>query len=118
MTSALRETDQELMLKLLLGQLPSSEVERLAVKYASNSRLAEVAEYLAGMGDTLIDSLRNPAIQIDPAAERLVKRLLERLRVRRPCDETGILDSSPYSAVSGEAAAQVLPERLEYFRPL
>ena len=55
---ALRSADQDQLQKLLLGQLPSVEVERLATEYADDSRLAELAESLAGQDDALLHLLR------------------------------------------------------------
>ncbi len=51
---ALHSADQDLLHKLLLGQLSTAEVERLATEYADDGRLAELAESLAGKGDALL----------------------------------------------------------------
>src|SRR5436190_7796403 len=94
MTPALRQADQDLLRKLLLGQLPSAEAERLAAEYADDSRLAELAESLAGKDDTLLNLLRNHETVVDADSECLVERLLERLQLAQPVrggDETGPL---------------------------
>jgi hypothetical protein len=53
--------DVALLEKLLLGQCPVAEVERLAVEYADDSRLAELAEALSGADDPLLDTPKTPA---------------------------------------------------------
>src|SRR5258705_4474487 len=65
MTSALRKADQDLLHKLLLGQLSSAEAERLALEYADDSRLAELAESLACKDDTLLELLRHHGTVVD-----------------------------------------------------
>ncbi len=57
--ATLRSTDQEQLQKLLLGQLPTAEVERLATEYADDSRLAQLAESLTGQDDALLHLLHN-----------------------------------------------------------
>ena len=56
---ALPSADQDLLQKLLLGQLSTAEVERLATEYADDGRLAELAESLAGKDDALLALLQN-----------------------------------------------------------
>ncbi len=123
---ALRSADQEQLQKLLLGQLPSVEVERLATEYADDSRLAELAESLAGQDDALLHLLHNhETAVIDPDGERLVERLVQRLKPALPVsprDDTAAMNRADVStepsspAVTG--APQKLPERLEYYRPI
>ena len=63
----LRNADQDLLHKLLLGQLPTAEVERLATEYADDGRLAELAESVAGRDDELLRLLHHhEAAVVDP----------------------------------------------------
>src|SRR6266446_6294866 len=125
MASALRKADQDLLHKLLLGQLPSAEAERLALEYADDSRLAELAESLAGKDDTLLELLRHHGTVVDPDAERLVDRLLQRLRLgraARPGDDTAAPKIAGAALELGVAAAAPaagpLLEQLEHYRPI
>jgi len=107
--------DVELLAKLVLGQLPVAEAERLAVEYADDSRLAELAEAVADSNDTLIDSLRNHQTLDDANADQLVGRLIARLqgaaKSKSPLDDD-TLGYTPSAAPAGQA----MPDRLEYFR--
>ena len=123
---ALRNADQDLLQKLLLGQLPSAEVERLATEFADDGQLAELAESLVGKDDALLDLLHNHETDVvDPDAERLVERLLERLKPVlpvKPRDDTAAMNladaSTEPSSPDVTAKPQKLPERLEHYRPL
>jgi serine/threonine protein kinase/uncharacterized membrane protein len=108
------QTDVELLKKLLLGQLPVAEAERLSQTYADDSRLAELAEAVGKPDDTLLTDLRNHQTQADPNADRLIDRLKQRLR-------GAVSQASAFSdtvGVTGDPSApvQALPEFLEYFR--
>lgn len=123
--------DQDLLQKLLLGKLPSAEVERLATEYADDDRLSELAESVVGTGDTLLELLHNHETVADPEGEQLVERLLVRLR---PDLSLHSLASSGTvhlndAQVDGEALTdtgmppstptlQQLPGWLEYYRPI
>ena len=81
----LHTADQEQLQKLLLGQLSTAEVERLATEYADDDRLAELAESLAGKDDALLALLHHhETAVVEPDGERLVERLLERLKPALP----------------------------------
>ena len=108
--------DRQRLQQLLMGQLPSAEVERLSADYSDDGRLQELAESLADTGDTLVDSLRNAQTQVDPDAERLVERLLERLNLARPAStDTAAINLSDSLSQPGSPipASRPLPERFE-----
>jgi serine/threonine protein kinase len=112
--------DQELLGRLLQGKLPLAEVERLAVVYADDKRLAALAETLLGQEDTFAEALRGCRAAIDPAAEQLVERLVERLRHMRTdfgLDATVLVDTPAADGAGGESEAP-RPQRLEHFRVL
>jgi serine/threonine protein kinase/Leucine-rich repeat (LRR) protein len=123
---ALPTADQDRLQKLLLGQLPTAEVERLATEYADDGRLAALAESLAGQEDALLSLLHNhEKAAVDPEGERLVARLLERLKPAlcvAPRDETTAMyqadASTELSSPSVASKPQSLPEWLEYYRPM
>ncbi|MBC8117646.1 MAG: serine/threonine protein kinase [Candidatus Saccharimonas sp.] len=123
---ALRNADQDQLHKLLLGQLPSAEVERLATEYADDSRLAELAESLAGQDDALLHLLHNhETAVVDPDGERLVERLVQRLKPAlpvQPRDDTAAMNRADVttepSLLTAMGQPQKLPERLEYYRPI
>ena len=123
---ALHSADQEQLQKLLLGQLSTAEVERLATEYADDGRLAELAESLAGKDDALLALLHNhETAVVDPDGERLVERLLERLKPAlpaKPRDDTAAMRladaSTEPSSPDLMGKAQPLPERLEHYRPI
>ncbi|MBC7815294.1 MAG: protein kinase, partial [Planctomycetaceae bacterium] len=123
---ALHNANQDLLHKLLLGQLPTAEVERLATEYADDGRLAELAESLAGQDDALLDLLHNhETAVVEPEGERLVERLLERLKPAlpvKPRDDTAAIRlagaATEPSSSDWTAKPQPLPERLEYYRPI
>ena len=122
----LHTADQEQLQKLLLGQLSTAEVERLATEYADDDRLAELAESLAGKDDALLALLHNhETAVVDPDGERLVERLLERLKPAlpaKPRDDTAAMKladaSTEPSSPEVTGKPQKLPERLEYYRPI
>ncbi len=124
--AALHSADQDLLQKLLLGQLSTADVERLATEYADDGRLAELAESLAGKGDALLDLLHNhETAVVDPDGERLVERLLERLKPAlpdKPRDDTAAMRladaSTEPSSPDLNAPPPKLPERLEHYRPI
>ncbi len=108
------QTDVELLKKLLLGQLPVGEAERLSVVYADDNRLAVLAEAIGKPDDTLLTDLRNHQTQADPNAERLIARLKQRLR-------SAVVEASAINDTVGlvgdpSAPVQASPEFLEYFR--
>ena len=118
--------DRELLEKLLLGQLPTAEVERLATEYADDARLAELAESLAGTNDTLLNLLHDQeTVMIDPEGEKLVERLLARLQPElseKPRDDTAAMQV-PESVTEGglpefPPRSKTLPEKLEHYRPI
>lgn len=120
--AASRDFDQDIMQKLLLGELPSADVERLAAKYADDERLSKVAESLTGQHETLVDLLHNHETQVDVDGELLVARLLVRLKP----DLSGKLEDSPAAGFQNEAGIERnsvglpinLPGWLEFYRPL
>ena len=124
--AVLHNADQEQLHKLLLGQLPTAEVERLATEYADDGRLAELAESVAGKDDALLALLHNhETAVVDPEGERLVERLLERLKPAlpdNPRDDTAAMKiaaaSTEPSSPDVTAPPPKLPERLEYYRPI
>lgn len=121
--------DQDLLQKLLLGRLPSSEVERLAREYVNDDRLSELAESVVGTGDTLLELLHNHETVADPEGEQLVERLLVRLRLDLsqhslagsgavhlndlPIDGEALTDTGMAHATP---TLQQLPGWLEYYR--
>src|SRR5215218_2483272 len=117
--------DQDLLQQLLLGQLPSAEMERLSVEHADDSRLKELAESIVAQNDTLLSQLKDHETVADSGTDRLVQRLQQRLQAVlpvRPHEETAILSAAdsathqrPY--VAPYTATTTLPERLEYYRP-
>lgn len=124
--ATLRSAEQEQLQKLLLGQLPTAEIERMATEFADDSRLAELAESLVGKDDALLSLLQNhEASVVDPEGERLVERLLQRLKPAipfKPGDETFAVNKADAttepSSFNVAAMLPVLPERLEYYRPI
>ena len=122
----LRSADQEKLQKLLLGQLPTADIERLATEYADDSRLAELADSLTGQNDALLELLHNhETAMIDPEGERLVGRLLERLKPAfpvKPHDDTAAMNKADASTEPSSPAAkglsQKLPGQFEYYRPI
>ncbi len=124
--AAVENADQALLHKLLLGQLPTADVERLATEYADDSRLAELAESLAGQEDDLMRLLHDhKTAAIDPEGERLVERLVQRLKPAipvKPGDNTAAVNRADASTEPSLPAASgkqhPLPERLEYYRPI
>ena len=114
MTTPRARADVELLEKLVLGKLPVAEAERLAVEYADDGRVSELAEAVAGRDDTLIDSLRNHQTIDDPNADDLVRRLVQRLRgIAAP---TGSEDRTSAPMPDGFTGQPPMPERLEYFQ--
>lgn len=125
MTSALPKADQDLLQKLLLGQLTDAEADRLAAEYSDDSRLAELAESLPGRDDPVLELLRNYKVAaLDDEGERLIARLLQRLQVAPPVgprDETAVLtgaEVSTHPGVPAVAKQTPLPARLEYYQPI
>lgn len=57
--SSLHNADQEQLQKLLLSQLSTAGVERLATEYSDDGRLSELAESLAAKQEALLVLLRN-----------------------------------------------------------
>jgi len=114
MTTQRKQADVESLEKLLLGQLPVVEAERLAVECADDSRVPEVAEALAGRDDTLLDSLRNHQTETDSQVDDLAARLIQDLKAPAASQAS----SSGTLPLSDEVppTPQPLPERLEYFR--
>ena len=123
---ALHNADQEQLQKLLLGQLSTADVERLATEYADDGRLAELAESLTGQDDALLALLHNHQTAIvDPEGERLVERLLQRLKPAiptKPRDDTADMNRADVttepSSPNVTTEPQPLPERLEHYRPI
>ena len=116
MSTPRAQPDVESLRKLLLGQLPVVEVERLAAEYADDSRIVDLAESLAIRNDTLLDSLRQHETAPDSESDQLVDRILERLK------QANILKSRVGGTVdhsgSETVREQPIPERLEYFQVL
>lgn len=116
--------DPELLKKLVLGQLPSAQAEKLAVECADDSRVVEVAESLDGQNDTVMNLLPNQETVVDPDDERLVQRLQARLKAAIPVPEVEATAASAAGVtqspgpVSAPAPAAPLPARLEYYQPL
>ncbi len=114
--------DVELLAKLVLGQLPVDEAERLAVEYADDSRLAELAEAVANSNDTLLDSLRNHQTMDDANADRLVGRLIARLKGSDASKSDASKLADPFGETGGyvshTAVEAPMPEKLEYFKIL
>ena len=124
MTPALHPADQDLLQKLLLGQLPSAEAERLAAQCTDDSRLAALADSLSGQ-DTLLNLLKHQETAVDSDAERLVARLVQRLQTVLPvalAHETAGSNPTdatlPPSVFAAGPGTQTLPEQLEYYKPL
>src|SRR5258708_6145125 len=113
MTTPRARADVDLLENLVLGKLPVDEAERLAVEYADDSRVVELAEAVASRGDTLIDSLRNHRTVDDSTADGLVRRLLLRLRAAAP---SGIASQTSSLAGDGNSEQQPMPDHLEYFQ--
>ncbi len=116
--------DPELLKKLVLGQLPSAQAEKLAVECADDSRVVEMAESLDGQNDTVMNLLPNQETVVDPDDERLVQRLQARLKaaisvpeVEATAANAAGVTQSP-GPVSAPAPAAPLPARLEYYQPL
>ena len=61
--------------------------DRLAIEYADESQLVELAEALAHRKDPILDSLRNQPTHTDSTTDALVERLVARLKIghSRPC---------------------------------
>lgn len=115
-------TDQVLLQKLLLGQLPTAEVERLATEYAADERLATLAESLTNSSDDLLGLLRHhQTAVIDSEGERLVERLLERLKPVLPPETASLnqtnVNTEP-SSPNVTGMPEKLPANLEYYRPI
>lgn len=119
---AVPHSDQVLLQKLLLGQLPTAEVARLATEYAADERLAALAESLANSDDDLLGLLRRHEVAVlDSDGERLVERLLERLKPVLPpetasLNQTNVHNQPSTSKVTG--VPEELPAKLEYYRPI
>ena len=113
MTTQRSQADIELLEKLLLGQLPVEEAERLATEYADDSRLAELAEAIGTRDDTLIDTLRNHKTVDDSNADQLVGRLVQRMK--NSASSFGPM-SETLGVEADEASVQAIPEKLEYFQ--
>jgi serine/threonine protein kinase/Leucine-rich repeat (LRR) protein len=115
-------SDLDMLKSLLLGQLSSTEVDRLEAAYSSDDRLAALAEGLS-QSDELLRNLRAARpTQLDPESERLIDHLIRRLQIVLPnllhqetADLRTIDSKSPTVAA---AAAAPLPERFEYYRPI
>ncbi len=124
MTSDHSHADPDLLQKLLLGQLPSAQVDELAAACAEDRRVAEVAESLAGSDDTLLNLLRNQDTVVSPEDERLVERLQERLQANlsaSPLEATADLDPQTVKSTTSpvpDLQQPTLPLHLEYYQPL
>ncbi|MDB5388357.1 MAG: hypothetical protein JWM11_4003 [Planctomycetaceae bacterium] len=123
--TTIRNLDQDLLRKLLLGQLPSAEVERCANEIAGDCRLAELAESLVEDHDTLLEMLHHHETKVDPDGECLVERLLMRLQPEF-ANDSGIESAGTTSADvavdpnSPRMTSQhpPLPECFEHYRPI
>ncbi len=113
MTTPRARADVELLENLVLGKLPVVEAERLAVEYADDSRVVELAEAVAGRGDTLVASLRNHQTIADPSADDLVRRLVLRLRGAAAPTDSANQTCAPEDGFTGQP---LMPDRLEYFQ--
>ncbi|MDB5334611.1 MAG: hypothetical protein JWN70_230 [Planctomycetaceae bacterium] len=117
-----QDLDRDLLQKLLLGELPSAEVERLAAQYADDDRLAELGESLVAHDETLVDLLHNRETVVDVDGERLVERLLVRLR----SDHSGSPKDNSTEAFNDAGVTErnplhvpvSLPGCLEFYRPV
>ena len=114
MSTPRSEADAESLRKLLLGQLPVAEVECLAVEYADDARISQLAESLVNGNDTLLDSLRHHETEPNPSVDQLVERLLRRLQLpEATSSSTGdTKDAGPVAT----GTPQPIPEYLEYFQ--
>jgi serine/threonine protein kinase len=108
------QADVELLEMLILGQLPVAEAERLAVEYADDARLVELAEAASACNDTLLDSLRNHQTQIDPVADHLVDRLVQRM-TKSDSSAGSDTDTITQPAIASTGSAG-RPTSLEYFQ--
>ncbi len=114
MTPPRSHADRELIEKLVLGELPVAEAERLARELADDSRVAAAGEAAEDRKDTLLDSLRHRQTQPDSNVDQLVDRLLRRLQLPEPTgSSTG--DTKDVDAIA-PVAPQPIPEYLEYFQ--
>ncbi len=120
--TAFQDLDRELLQKLLLGELPSAEVERLAAQYADDDRLAELGESLVAHDETLDELLHNHETALDVAGERLVERLLVRLRPKlaRTSERDATEAYQPEAGTEPRSLEMTvaLPGRLEYYQPI
>lgn len=120
--TAFQDLDRDLLEKLLLGELPCAEVERLADKYADDARLSQMGELLAAKHETLVEMLYQRETVVDVAGERLVERLLARLRTNLSCASEE--KQAPVPGIDLELqrgasnATENLPGNLEFYRPI
>jgi serine/threonine protein kinase/Leucine-rich repeat (LRR) protein len=111
------KVDEELLRKLLLGQLASAEIERLEAELADDSRLAALGETMTGKGDALLEQLCGLKPLENPPADPCAQRLIERLRpfLDQQANVTESVSETTGSAGSSVAPAESIPERLEHF---
>jgi serine/threonine protein kinase len=114
--------DADLLKKLLLGQLPSAQAEKLVLDYADDSRIAEVGESLASQSDTMMDLLPGQETTVNPDVEHLVARLQQRLQNVVPEGSNPIIETAAATEVTANSAAgassQQLPSKLDCYQPL
>jgi len=114
MTMKRTEPDVAALEKLLLGQLPVAEAERLAVEYADDHRLGALADALAARPSTMIESLRSLPTAPDPLVESIVSRVLERLHSSVGSKESAA-DTVDLTAERAVKKSE-MPESIEYFQ--
>lgn len=109
------QADVPLLEKLLLGQLPVEEADRLAAELAEDSRLTALAQSLGSSHDTLLDSLRQHQTIVDANADQLVERMLKRLHVTAHPEAS---ETATMGLAQASPAGESIADRLEYFRIL
>ncbi len=120
--------DTELLRKLLAGELPPAEADRLAAAYAADGRLAAMGQALDA-GDTLFGGLSDTSQTSDPTDDQMAERLVSRMKAEisrrdetlaHPADDdAGPADDPTATAApgaDGDDASEPMPDMLEYFR--